>query len=372
MRRGKLRAWWLGALMLLLAAALVAGCGGDDDDSSSASSGSSETSTNADAAGGGTREVPKKTIGYLEIQGASPAAVRMNAELRRAAAVLGWDVNVVDSQGDPAKMAAGAQGFVTQGVDAILTQSVAPAAITQGLTAAKAKGIPAIQLGGPNLDPQRLYAITDAPSDEEMTRVVTDAMIRDLGGRGEIVIQTFPSNEATAIRDKTLKDMLAGTDISIAASHDVDLSNPIQDSRSSLISMIRANPDARAFWGDLDFEFATGVQALNSLGKRDVKVYNFYANPDSLAALRRGGPAAAVAESPVQNGGWIALDQLLHFWTEDTPIGQDPFYEDQFPVKLVTAENVPRTGDAYPWPDLKPDYVKRWTDEGYAIDADAE
>jgi ribose transport system substrate-binding protein len=369
MRKRKLKGWWLGALMLLLVAGLAAGCGGGDSDSSTAAS--TGTSTSADAGGAG-RAVPKKTIGYLEVQGASPAAIRMNAELRRAAAVLGWDVNVVDSQGDPAKMASGAQGFVTQGVDAIITQSVAPAAISQGLTAAKSKGIPAIQLGGPNLDPQRLYATTDAPSDEEMTRVVTDAMIRDLGGRGDIVIQTFPANEATAIRDKTLKAMVAETDIRIAASHDVDLSNPIQDSRSSLISMIRANPDTRAFWGDLDFEFATGVQALNGLGKRDVKVYNYYANPDSLDALRRGGPAAAVAESPVQNGGWIALDQLLHFFTEDTPIAQDPFYADQFPVKLVTAANVPRTGDAYPWPDLEPAYVKRWTDEGYAVNADAQ
>jgi ribose transport system substrate-binding protein len=368
------RRWWrraISAVALLALVALASACGSSDSSStgtSAAAGGStSSESTTTDSGGGGSKEIPKITIGYLEVQGASPAAIKMNAELKRAAGVLGWDVKTVDSQADPAKMAAGAQGFVTQGVDAILTQSVAPAAINQALTQAKAKGIPAIQLGGPNLDPNKLYATTDAPSDEEMSKVITQAMIDDLGGKGDIVAQLFPSNEATATRDRTMKEMIAQSDVKLVASHDIDLANPIQDSRSSLLTMVRANPSTKALWADLDFEFAAGVQALKSINREDVKVYSFYANPDSVAALRKGGSAAAVVDSPVQNGGWIAVDQLLHYFVDKKPIEQDPFYADQFPIKLVTSENVPATGDGIEWPDLEPVYVKRWQDEGFDV-----
>ena len=66
------------------------------------------------AAGSATKTPPKITVGFLQILGASPSAQRNQNQFMRAAKVLGWKVNVVDAQGDPAKMASGIQSFVTQ------------------------------------------------------------------------------------------------------------------------------------------------------------------------------------------------------------------------------------------------------------------
>jgi ribose transport system substrate-binding protein len=324
---------------------------------------------NETAAPGTTRAAapPKITIGYLQIQGASPAAIGMKNQLVRGAKALGWKVIAIDSQADPAKMASGAQSLVAQRVDAILTQALPASYITPALKKAKALGIPAIALGGPNVDPQHLYATTNAPSDVKMSQVVTAAMIKALGGKGKIVVQLYPPNLATARRDATMKAMVAKTNIKIVASHDIDLADPINDSRKSLTDMVQANPDAVAFWGDLDFEFSTGVQVLKGLGKSSVKVFNFYANPDSIAALRAGGSAYAVADSPVANGCWIALDQLLRHFAKKQPVAQLPIYANQMPVVLVNQQNVPKTADKYPWPDIGKFYSKRWTSMGFKV-----
>ena len=145
------------------------------------------------AAGSATKTPPKITVGFLQILGASPSAQRNQNQFMRAAKVLGWKVNVVDAQGDPAKMASGIQSFVTQKVDAIVTIAVAPAAAQQALTAAKKDGIPAITIAGPNPDPNHLYAAQIAPNDSALGALSAQHLCDTLGKGAKIVAQVLPA-----------------------------------------------------------------------------------------------------------------------------------------------------------------------------------
>lgn len=326
----------------------------------------------ASTAGGsqrsGTITVPKVTVGFLNILGTAPAAQRLEAQFRRGAKILGWDVKVVDAQGDPAKMAAGIQSFVTQNVDAIVTIAVAPAAAQQALSAAKEKGIPTIMIASPNPDPQGLYDAQIAPNDYVLSSLVTQYMIDVLGGKGEIVAQVYPPIEALLRRETILRPMLSKTKIKIVATHVVDFANAVQDTVKSTLNMLKANPNASAVWAVHDFQYVPIVNAIKNAGlAKKVKVFGFYAGADALDALRKGGPAAAVADAPVQDSSWIALDQLLQFFAEKKPIDPLAQYDRSYPMTLITSKNVPKTGNVYPFPDAGKFFVAKWKAAGYAI-----
>jgi len=312
---------------------------------------------------------PKITVGFLQILGASPAAQRIEAQFRKAAASLGWTVNVVDAQGDPAKMSAGIQSFVTQNVDAIVSIAVAPAQAQQALAAAKKKGIPAIVIGSPNPDPNKLYAAQISPDDGVLGAIIAQYMCDTLAKNAKIVAQVFEPLEALGRRDNVAKAIFAKCGIKIVASHQVDFANAVQDATKSTLDMLRAHPEATAVYADQDFEFQAAINAIKQLGKqKTVKVYGFLAGAETLSALRKGAPAAGLADAAYNNISWIAADQLLQFFAKKTPIDPNAQYNIvPIPTALITATNVPKVGTEYPFPDPAPRFKARWIAQGFSL-----
>ena len=311
---------------------------------------------------------PKLTIGFLQILGASQAAQSNQTQFERAAKLLGWKVNVVDAQGDPAKMAAGIQSFVTQKVNAIVTIAVAPAAAQQALIAAKKAGIPAITIAGPNPDPLHLYAAEIAPNDSALGAILAQYMCDTLPAKSKVVAQVFPPLEALLRRDNVAKAIFAQCGITIAASHEVDFSNAVADATKSTLDMLRANPDATAVYADQDFEFVPAQNAIRQLGRKNVKVYGFLAGPQNLAAIQAGGTAAAIADADYTPCAWIAADQLLqYFGPKKTPIDPQATYNiTQMKETLLTPINAPK-GKTMPYDDPQPFFVSRWKALGFAV-----
>lgn len=364
-------------------AAMVAGCGGGGATSSSAPRGAS-TSANA---GGGTvaveaasvssapadlgsfapirglgGTVPKKTIGLVNVQGTSPSAARCQAQFERAAKTLGWSVKSADAQGDPARMAADVNAMVTSNVDAIVTVAVEASAAQQGLQQARARRIPTIAYCGA-LTPSPLYSANYAPNDAQVAAASVRYMMDDLGNSGDVVAQFYSPIAALDRRDQVARAMLAGSGVNLVASHQVDLANPIQDTTSSTLSMLRAHPGVRAVLVDQDFEFPTVAQAVASQ-HLNVKVYGMYGGDDAFAALRKGGAAAAFSNSAPDASAWTAADQLLQYFVNTRAIEPLAGYDHPYPVTLVTAKNVSQTSTSL-FPDYGPLYIAQWRAEGY-------
>jgi ribose transport system substrate-binding protein len=318
---------------------------------------------------GAAKAPPKITVGFLNILGASPAATRNQTQFARAAKALGWKVNVVDAQGDPAKMASGIQSFVTQKVNAIVTIAVAPASAQQALTAAKKAGIPAITIAGPNPDPNKLYAAQIAPNDSALGAISAQHLCDTLGKGAKIVAQFFPPLDALARRDTVAKAIFAHCGVTVVASHQVDFANAVADSTKSTLDMLRAHPDATGVWADQDFEFSAAVNAVNQLGKsKKVKVFGFLAGAETLGTLRKGLPAVALADADYNPCAWLAADQLLQYFGSKKPIDPNAQYN-IYPINtvLITNTNVPKVGNEYPYPDPAKFFSARWKKLGYSL-----
>lgn len=372
-----MRRFGAGAMALGCVAVAVAGCGGGSKSSNSTSASSTATVVQQTAASapeflgsfapesglGGT--VPKKTIGFVNVLGTSPAAQACQAQFLRAAKALGWTVNVADAAGDPAKMAADVSAAVTAHSDAVVTVSIEQAAAQQGLQAAKSAGIPALTFcGAITNNGAPLYAGNYAPNDAALAALTTRYMIDDLGGKGDVVAQFFPPINALARRDAVTQAMLAQAGMKVVASHQIDFTNPVQDTVSSTLNMLHAHPEAKAVIVDQDFEFPATVQAVKNAGL-NVKVYGMYGGDPAFQSLRAGGPARAISESAPEASGWTVADQLLKYFVNKKPIDPLAAYDHPYPVTLVTYKNVPSGPESNLFPDYGPLYEAQWRAEGY-------
>ncbi len=363
---------------LACAGLVVAGCGGGK--SSSSSSASSNTVTVQQSAAtntppsflgsfapesglGGT--IPKKTIGFVNVLGTSASAQACQAEFLKAAKSVGWTVKTADAAGDPAKMAADVNAMVTAHVDAIVNLAIEQAAAQQGLSAAKAAGIPRINMcGAITNNGAPLYDASYAPNDAAVSAVSTRYMIDDLGGKGDIVAQFFSPIDALARRDAVAQAMINQAGMKVVASHQVDFTNPIQDTVNSTLTMLRAHPEAKAVLVDQDFEFPAVVQAVKN-ANLNVKVYGMYGEDPAYAALRGGGPARAFSQSPAQSSAWTVVDQLIKYFVNKKPIDPLAAYDHPYPVTLVTYKNVPSGSYLDLFPDYGPFYIAQWRAVGY-------
>jgi ribose transport system substrate-binding protein len=310
-------------------------------------------------------KVPHETIGFVNVLGSSPAAQECQAQFLRAAKVLGWTVHVADAMGDPSKMASDVSAMVTAHSNAIVTVSIEESAAEQGLTAAKAAGIPALTFcGAITNNGAPLYAADYSPNDAAISATVTRYMIDDLGGKGDVVAQFYSPINSLARRDAVAEAMIAQAGMKVVASHQVDFTNPVQDTSQSTLAMLRAHPEAKAVLVDQDFEFPVAVQAIKNAGL-NVKVYGMYGGDPAFQSLRQGGPARAIAESNPEASGWTVADQLLKYFVNKKPIDPLAGYDHPFPVTLVTAANVPAGPEANLFPDYGPLYEAQWKAEGY-------
>jgi ABC-type sugar transport system substrate-binding protein len=354
-------------LFALIGCIAVVGCSSDDDSSTSSSSSdnsSAASTTASDTSSGQKVPLPKEKLGFVNVLGASPASSRVQGNYVEAAKHLGWDVQTIDGQGDPAKMAQGVQGLVDSKVASISTVSVDPSAAKTALEAAQSADIPTIQIGGPLQNPLA-YTASYEENDWAMSDLMTKYMVTNLGYKGEIgmfnssVLFTFQIR--TAARDNVLKNY---PDVKVGATHDASLTDPAGDAQATCARMVKANPNIKAIWLLIDAQFGPCIQGLRSEGKQDdVFVVGWYANPDNVVALHNDKAGSAVIHAWLEEGAWATMDQLASHFAKKTPIDPQAL-SDQPPMEIFTKANVPAGDDAPPPPvPYEESYVKKWDSE---------
>jgi ABC-type sugar transport system substrate-binding protein len=264
-------------------------------------------------------------------------------------------------------MAAGVSAMVNQGVDAIVTMAIPPAAAAQGLKAAQEKGIPTIEVGAPVTDPDGLYDAVFAPDDVKMATMVAEQMVKDYAGKGEIFEFKASGQEAIALRDQALRTVIEGTEMTIAAEHETDLTNPIQDTTKAVSDGLRANPEIDVVWAPQDFQFAPVVKTVTGQDLGGQGVYSVYFNPEGFDLMREAAVPMAIADAPLRYVSWYALDSLVNKlllnkedWVTDMNINPLPYV-------LMTPENVPAEGNAWPYEPFDPFFVDLWTSQGVTL-----
>ncbi len=335
------------------------------------SSGSASSSTGTSSSSSGGKSAPV-TIGVAAITEGAAVVTEEISTIQQGANLLGWKTVVLNANGDPAQMAADMSALVNQNVNIIYDLAIQPASAQQGLEAAKAKGIPVIEIGAPVIDPNHLTAVTYAPSDAHMANLLAAQMIKDYPHGAKVLNLAASSIPAIVIRSQTLLNDTKGTGIQVVATHQTDLANPVTDTQTADADAIHANPAINMIWALQDFEFTTSVQTIRSQNLGNVGVYAFYLDPSDFGILRsmKGTSShAAVVDSPIQYTPWYALDATVNKFILKKSDWITPQSIKPLPYTLVTPNNVQATGDTYPYPSFQPFFVQRWKAEGVKVNS---
>ena len=365
---------WVWCVTVVVATTALVGCGSSSHSTTTSGSGSSSAATTTPAAttaaassavvaGKTGGKVPAETIGIVNVAATSQVALDCQTQTVAAAKALGWTTKVLDAAGNPASMASDVSSLVTQGVSAIVNVAVPPQAAAQGLAAAAQKGIPTMQTCNTPAN-QPPYAASYGPSNTADAGFISQFMADDLGGKGTVVAEFESANPAVNSEDAVFLTVMKTFGIKVVATHQVNLANGTPDVMSSTLAMIRAHPGVTGEFVDIDQDFAPAVQAIvqNHL---NVKVYGTSGEQQALAALRTYPTVArGIGAYDAGQSGWTAIDQLLHFFVNHTPIDPTAGWDYPYPVTVVTHANAPANLNGL-FQNYGAIYLPLWKQEGY-------
>jgi ribose transport system substrate-binding protein len=340
-------------LAVLVAAVVAAGCG------SSSSSSSSETTS--EAAATANPKVANKTIGFVDILGASAVEKRFYDAFTYAAQQAGWNVQFVDGEGKPSKILGATQNFVNSGVDAIVFNSVPAEYVKPAVKQAKAKGIPTINLVTP-ATPGTFEGDYDE-NEAVVTKPLAEKLKEDFPEGGKIGLLESQQISASRERVAALKQDLEGSSVEVVADGEVPFGSSASAAGKVTTDMLNANPEIEAVVGIFDQYSPAALAALKTSQASEVKFYSYYADSVNVPLMKRpGSPFVAVADSDIAKVGFYAVDQLLNHFATGAPVAGAS--KIQITPLIVTKENLP-TGEPdegpVPFKQLGEPYVAKWS-----------
>jgi len=273
------------------------------------------------------------------IQSIIPIGIGVSA----ATEALGWDLTTLSfDPADPQAPGSAMQQAVDGGADFIIVSGQTVDTLGAGLEAAKAAGIPVIELystddvGG---EDNGIYANIGSPAYSEASYpLLADLVIADSAAAANVLVVSVPdfailqvaSDAINAEFESQCPDCnVQSLDLSIT-----DLTGGTVTSQ--VVSTLQANPDidyVYVTFGDL----ATGLpEALASAGLDNVKLLGHVPNPEQLQSLVDGTSFAWIP-LPRPESGWAAVDAIVRLAT-GMDVDQDAHAV--LPIEIWTADNV--------------------------------
>ena len=250
----------------------------------------------------------------------------------------GWDVNVIDTQGDVAAVISRIEDMVTQKVDAIVI-NVDPAQVTAGLQAAKDAGIPVFGMDAGS-DP---LLVTNVTSNGYAMAAETSTYVADrIGGAGNVVMFVFDAFPPVQVRGVVASAVFGNyPDIKILDKVTPDVSDGgIADSRAKMEAILAANPEPgsiKAVWAAWDQPALGALQAIEAAGRQNegIVITGIDANPQAKEEIAKGGNFEASVAQDFSGIGSATADAVARVLGGET-LKQHVIY---VPTKLVTSAN---------------------------------
>jgi ABC-type sugar transport system substrate-binding protein len=368
-------------LVLLLAAVIasalvVAGCGGGGSSSggstapaeeSEAEGGSSEETGETSEEGG---ELPKETIAYVEPAAVDEVTNRNVSQMEASAKALGWELKFTNAQGDQSKVTTAVENAVNEGVDAIVVGSEDAKLIRQPLLKAEQAGIPAVVIGG-EVEEDPLYVAEYTENEPLMSKLLTEKMVENLGGKGEVAAMEIGQLTSGITRMEAREEVLEGTEVEVVDKQEGSLEDPIQGTKKIASSMLAAHPNLSAMWLVYDYMMVPTTEVLKSTGNSTTQIYTWFAGPENVELLRSNPQVKALIENDFDHTGLIAMDQLAGHFANGTDINPEALEECPLKYETIEKGNAPPAGELK-WPleqNAKPFY-EMWEKGEYGKGAD--
>lgn len=275
------------ARLTLLTAALalaVAGCssgGGTSPSGSGAPTAAQTGSTPADASGAG------KMLGLITFSGTDPSAMDVINKVQSKAEAQGYKVQVVDANGQVDLANSAIQNLVQAGAAAIGITVFPSDSLAAGLASAKEAKVPVVTMGGGLAD-----GIT-FNIDDSQGQVVTQKLIDDMGGKGEVLTLTYLGGRPCQLRLAAFETTVEAKapDLKITKQA-ITVPGQVESATQATIAWLAAHPEGSAesfaIYACFDDPALGAIAALVQNERTDVKVYGFNGVPPALQAVKDG------------------------------------------------------------------------------------
>ena len=255
-----------------------------------------------------------------------------------AAKQKGWNVNVIDTQGDVGAVISRIDDEINQKVDAIVI-NVDPSQVQAGLKDAKASNIPVFGMDAGS-DP---LLVTNVTSNGYAMAAETSSYVADrIGGKGNVVMFVYDAFPPVQERGVVASAVFGNyPDIKILQKVTPDVSDGgIADSRAKMDAILTANPkpgSISAVWCAWDQPALGVLQAIQAAGRQNegIVITGMDANPQARDEIAKGGNFEASVAQDFTGIGTATANAVAEVLDGKT-IRQHVIY---VPTKLITAAN---------------------------------
>jgi ribose transport system substrate-binding protein len=356
-----------------VAALVVAGCGSSSSSSSSnaSSSGSSSLASFQQAAQAAERptswEGPStsspaaknKTMAVILCASTAEGCVRIGNGAKEAAQALGWNVKVLDGQGQASVTRSAMLQAISQKVDGIMLVAINSKTVGDAMARARAAKIPVVSVVGGNTTGTTgsdVFAEPDARALKAGGQL-GNWVVADSGGNAKIAMFHAPEFTDSVKRyngSKQVFDQCSGC--KIVSDQSYTAATAAQQIPLMIKSTLQAHPEINHVWIDIGGYGALGVQAVDELGRRSkVKLVSFDCNLLDLKNISQDNVQPACEGLALEDGGWGGVDELNRAFNNAQPAS------DFIPIRVITKASMPPTGK--PWLgdfDFRANYKQLW------------
>jgi len=254
------------------------------------------------AAGAGiAAAADKPLLGVVSITATEANNARYIKGAEKAAAERGWEVSVIDAQGSADQANAGIQNYVQRGAKAIVDMVFPVSSIGAGLAAADSAKIPMVTWGG-GLGGS---VIATNGSGGPMAVPIVEMMVKDLGGKGDVLALTYHTGEVCRNREIVMDDILAKSPDIKVSKNEVRIPGYFEDGAQYATAWLALHPAGSgplAIWGCWDDPSIGAISALRQAGRDDVKVYGINGNAQALENIQKGFMTATAWQDSFTEG----------------------------------------------------------------------
>lgn len=249
-------------------------------------------------------------IGFSEVTLQSPFYVELVNAAKAEAKALGYDMTMIDANGDVAKQNKDIQDLITKGIKVLILNPANPEAVQPSIEAAKAAGIYVVTVDRPVASGAAVHVGRDNVAmgkvvGEEASRLLADGgkVIEIQGDAGGIVMQNRRDGFEGAIKANSKITLVQGPYAEYIRANAV---KAMQD-------LLTANPDVKLVYSHNDDMSLGAAQVLESAGVANVFITGVDGLMEALKLMKEGKYSATSLNDPQYLGRLTvqAADRLL-------------------------------------------------------------
>ncbi len=261
----------------------------------------------------------------------------LNDGIKSVVEANGDTLITLDPALDQAKQISQVEDMVAQKVDAIFLNPVDWQGVRPALEAAKAAGIPIINVDAPVYDLDLVDCVV-ASDNYKAGVVVAEDLLKKLPNGAKIVMLEHPTAKSALDRTQSLVDTLAGKDLYQIIDRQSS-EGQLDQAMTKMESILQAHPDVDVVMGVNDPSAMGALAAIQAASvSHPILIYGVDGAPEAKKMIKEGKLEGSAAQSPKTIGTTAA--ELAYKLLAGEAIEKEVLV----PVTLITKDNVDEFG----------------------------